>query len=224
MASSGSSDDDDESRPQPMAKLSKCPIMLSDSKDSEGLGVVRMSDGQLRDQDSVFYKDGQDDIEDQGSPSYTSGDEVPMSDSASSVGPSTSVDASETEELSTAMTADTANHNNILDSINSTAAECLLPIPIHLSLPLVQSPERLCPKWVYKVLSVPSSASGGLPECTGSDCEIDSDSEPLVKCMCSGCDLKVRIQLHIQRDRTNLILVALFLQGPKLGTFWCMVL
>ena len=85
---------------------------------------------QLGDQDSVFYEDGQDDIEDQGSPSYTSGNEVPMSDLASSVGPSTGVDASETEELSTAMTADTANHNNIPNSINSTAAECLSPIPI----------------------------------------------------------------------------------------------
>ena len=183
-----------------------------------------MSDGQLRDQDSVFYKDGQDDIEDQGLPSYTSGDEVPMSDSASSVGPSTSVDASETEELSTAMTADTANHNNIPNSINSTAAECLSPIPIHLSLPLMQSLERLCPKWVCKALSISSSASGRLPKCTSSDCEIDSDSEPLMKCMCPGCDLKVCIRLHIQRDRTNLILVALFLQRPELGTFWCMVL
>ena len=183
-----------------------------------------MGDGQLGDQDSVFYKDGQDDIEDQGSPSYTSGDEVPMSGSASSAGPSTGVNASEIEELSTAMTADTANHNDILDSINSTAAERLSPIPIHLSLPLVQSPECLHPKQVRKAPSVPSSASGGLPECAGSDCEIDSDSEPLVKCMCPGCDLKVHIRLHIQRDRTNLILVTLFLQGPELGTFWCMVL
>ena len=147
-----------------------------------------------------------------------------MSGLASSAGPSTGVDTSETEELSTAMTADTANHNDILDSINSTAAECLSPIPIHLSLPLVQSLERLCPKRVCKAPSVLSSASGGLPECAGSDCEIDSNSEPLVKCMCPGCDLKVRIRLHIQRDRTNLILVALFLQGPELGTFWCMVL
>ena len=145
-----------------MAKLSKCPIVLSDSEDLEGLGVVRMSDGQLRDQDSVFYKDGQDDVEDQGSLSYTSGDEVPMSGLASSAGPSTGVDASETEELSTAMTADTANHNDILDSINSTAAECLSPISIHLSLPLMQSPERLRPKRVCKALSVPLSASGRL--------------------------------------------------------------
>ena len=176
-----------------MAKLSKRPIMLSDSKDSEGLGVARMSDGQLGDQDSVFYEDGQDNIEDQGSPSYTSGDKVPMSGLASSVGPSTGVDTSETEELSTAMTANTANHNDILDSINSTAAERLLPISIHLSLPLVWSLEHLRPKRVCKVPSVPSSASGGLPECAGSDCEIDSDSEPLMKCMCPGCDLKVCI-------------------------------
>ena len=197
MASSGLSDDDDESRPQPMAKLSKCPIVLSDREDLEGLGVVRMGDGQLRDQDSVFYEDGQDDIEDQGLPSYTSGDKVPMSGLVSSAGPSTGVDASETEELSTAMTADTANHNDILNSINSTAAERLSPIPIHLSLPLVQSLEHLRPKRVRKVPSVPSSASGGLPECTGSDCKIDSDSEPLVKCMCPGCNLKVRIRLHI---------------------------
>ena len=179
---------------------------------------------QLGDQDSVFYKDGQDDIEDQGSPSYTSGDEVPMSDLASSAGPSTGVDTSKTEELSTAMTANTANHNDIPNSINSTAAERLSPIPIHLSLPLMQSPEHLRPKQVCKVLSISSSASGGLPKCAGSDCKIDSDSEPLVKCMCPGCDLKVHIRLHIQRDRTNLILVALFLQGPELGTFWCMVL
>ena len=32
--------------------------MHSDSKDSEGLGVARMDDGQLGDQDSVFYEDG----------------------------------------------------------------------------------------------------------------------------------------------------------------------
>ena len=116
-----------------------------------------------------------------------------MSDLASSAGPSTSVDTSETEELSTAMTADTANHNDIPNSINSTAAECLSPISIHLSLPLMQSPEHLRPKQVCKAPSISSSASGGLPECAGSDCKIDSDSEPLVKCMCPGCDLKVHI-------------------------------
>ena len=45
-----------------------------------------------------------------------------------------------------------------------------------------------------------------------------------MECMCPGCNLKMCIQLYIQRDRTNLILVALFLQGPELGISWCMVL
>ena len=176
-----------------MVKLSKCPIMLSNSEDSEDLGVARMSDSQLGDQDSIFYEDGQDTIEDLGSLSYTSGDEVPMSDLVSSVGLSTSVDVSETEELSTAMAADTPNHNDTLDGIDSTAAERLSPIPIHLSQPLMQSLECLHPKQVCKALSISSSSSGGLPECASSDCKINSDSEPLVKCMCPGCNLKVHI-------------------------------
>ena len=49
-------------------------------------------------------------------------------------------------------------------------------------------------------------------------------SPSLMGCMCPGCNLKVCILLYIQRDRTNLILVALFLQGPELGISWCMVL
>ena len=60
-----------------------------------------------------------------GSPSYTSGDKVLMSDLVSSVGPGTSVDVSETEELSTAVTIDIPNHNDTPNSIDSTAAEHL---------------------------------------------------------------------------------------------------
>ena len=45
-----------------------------------------------------------------------------------------------------------------------------------------------------------------------------------MECMCPGCNLKVCIQLYIQRDRTNLILVALFCRGLNLaspGAWFC---
>ena len=44
------------------------------------------------------------------------------------------------------------------------------------------------------------------------------DSEPLMKCMCPGCDLKVHVWLHIQRVRTcGCIVVAVWC----VGNGWC---